>query len=80
MREHRRDWDCRERRGESGRRQRAGEGGRVERERRPQGRGGYGRPSRREMRRMATLDTGRSPIYDDMDLQTVRRIGTHKIH
>lgn len=33
-----------------------------------------------EMRRMATLDTGRSPIYDDMDLQTVRGIGTHKIH
>lgn len=33
-----------------------------------------------EMRRMATLDTGRSSIYDDMDLQTVRGIGTYKIH
>lgn len=33
-----------------------------------------------EMKRMATLDTGRSPIYDDMDLPTVRAIGTMKIH
>ena len=33
-----------------------------------------------EMRRMAVLDTGRSPIYDDQDLQTVRGIGTYKIH
>ena len=33
-----------------------------------------------EMRRMAVLDTGKSPIYDDQDLQTVRGIGTYKIH
>lgn len=33
-----------------------------------------------EMRRMAVLDTGKSPIYDDQDLPTVRRIGLHKIH
>ena len=33
-----------------------------------------------EMRRMAVLDTGRSPIYDDQDLPTVRGIGLHKIH
>ena len=33
-----------------------------------------------EMRRMAVLDTGKSPIYDDMDLPTVRRIGTYKIY
>ena len=33
-----------------------------------------------EMRAIAGLDTGRSPIYDDMDLQTVRGIGTYKIH
>lgn len=33
-----------------------------------------------EMKRMAVLDTGRSPIYDDMDLPTVRGIGTYKIH
>lgn len=33
-----------------------------------------------EMRAIARLDTGRSPIYDDMDLQTVRGIGTYKIH
>ena len=33
-----------------------------------------------EMRRMAVLDTGRSPIYDDQDLPTVREIGLHKIH
>lgn len=33
-----------------------------------------------EMARMATLDTGRSPIYDDMNLQIVKGIGTLKIH
>ena len=33
-----------------------------------------------EMRRMAVLDTGRSPVYDDQDLPTVRGIGLHKIH
>ena len=33
-----------------------------------------------EMRAIAGLDTGRSPIYDGMDLQTVRGIGTYKIH
>ena len=33
-----------------------------------------------EMRRMSVLDTGRSPIYDDQDLPTVRGIGTYKIH
>ena len=33
-----------------------------------------------EMRRMSVLDTGRSPIYDDKDLPTVRGIGLHKIH
>ena len=33
-----------------------------------------------DMRRMAVLDTGKSPIYDDQDLQTVRGIGTYKIH
>lgn len=33
-----------------------------------------------EMRRMAVLDTGKSPIYDDQDLPTVRGIGLHKIH
>ena len=33
-----------------------------------------------EMRRMAMLDTGKSPIYDDQDLPTVRGIGTYKIH
>ena len=33
-----------------------------------------------EMRRMSVLDTGRSPIYDDQDLPTVRGIGLHKIH
>lgn len=33
-----------------------------------------------EMSRMAVLDTGRSPIYDDQDLPTVRGIGTYKIH
>lgn len=33
-----------------------------------------------EMATIAALDTGRSPIYDDMDLPTVRNIGTLKIH
>lgn len=33
-----------------------------------------------EMRAIARLDTGRSPIYDDQDLPTVRAIGTLKIH
>ncbi len=33
-----------------------------------------------EMQAIAGLDTGHSPIYDDMDLQTVKGIGTHKIH
>lgn len=33
-----------------------------------------------EMKGIAGLDTGKSPIYDDMDLPTVRGIGTHKIH
>ena len=33
-----------------------------------------------EMARIATLDTGRSPIYDDMNLQIVKGIGTLKIH
>lgn len=33
-----------------------------------------------EMQSIATLDTRRSPIYDDMDLDTVRAIGTMKIH
>lgn len=33
-----------------------------------------------EMQSIATLDTRRSPIYDDMDLNTVRAIGTMKIH
>lgn len=33
-----------------------------------------------EMATITGLDTGRSPIYDDMDLPTVRNIGTLKIH
>ncbi len=33
-----------------------------------------------EMAAIARLDTGRSPIYDDMDLATVKGIGTYKIH
>lgn len=33
-----------------------------------------------DMRRMPVLDTGKSPIYDDQDLPTVRGIGLHKIH
>ena len=34
----------------------------------------------KEMQAIAALDTGKSPIYDDMDLPTVRAIGLHKIH
>ena len=34
----------------------------------------------REMETIAGLDTGKSPIYDDMDLLTVKGIGLHKIH
>ena len=33
-----------------------------------------------DMAAIATLDTGRSPIYDDMDLPTVKAIGLHRIH
>ena len=33
-----------------------------------------------DMAAIATLDTGRSPIYDDMDLPTVKGIGLHRIH
>ena len=33
-----------------------------------------------EMRAIAALETGKSPIYDDMDLETVKGIGLHKIH
>lgn len=33
-----------------------------------------------EMQAIAGLDTGKSPIYDDMDLGTTKWIGTHKIH
>ena len=33
-----------------------------------------------EMETIAKLDTGKSPIYDDMDLATVKGIGLHKIH
>lgn len=33
-----------------------------------------------DMKMIATLDTGKSPIYDDMDLETVKHIGTLKIH
>lgn len=33
-----------------------------------------------EMSQIAALDTGKSTIYDDMDLATVRGIGLHKIH
>lgn len=29
---------------------------------------------------IARLDTGKSPIYDDTDLETTRFIGTHRIH
>lgn len=33
-----------------------------------------------EMITIAALDTGKSPIYDDMDLATAKSIGLHKIH
>lgn len=33
-----------------------------------------------EMETITKLDTGKSPIYDDMDLATVKGIGLHKIH
>lgn len=33
-----------------------------------------------EMTAIAALETGKSPIYDDMDLQIVKGIGLHKIH
>ena len=33
-----------------------------------------------EMRAITALDERKSPIYDDMDLVTVRAIGTYKIH
>ena len=29
---------------------------------------------------IALLETGKSPIYDDMDLTTVKGIGLHRIH
>ena len=32
------------------------------------------------MQAIAGLDTGKSPIYDDMDFDTTIYIGTHKIH
>ena len=33
-----------------------------------------------EMAAIAALETGKSPIYDDMDVETVKGIGLHKIH
>ena len=33
-----------------------------------------------EMAAIAALDEGKSPIYDDMDLPTVRAIGQYRIH
>lgn len=36
--------------------------------------------SKEEMDAIAMLETGRSPIYDDMDLLTVKGIGLHRIH
>jgi len=36
--------------------------------------------SKEEMDAIALLETGKSPIYDDMDLLTVKGIGLHKIH
>ena len=33
-----------------------------------------------EITAIAALETGKSPIYDDMDLPTVKGIGLHKIH
>lgn len=34
----------------------------------------------KEMNDITMLETGKSPIYDDMDLATVKGIGLHKIH
>lgn len=36
--------------------------------------------SEQEMNAIATLETGKSPIYDDTDLATTKYIGTHRIH
>ena len=36
--------------------------------------------SEEEMKTIAMLETGRSPIYDDTDLETVKGIGLHRIH
>ena len=36
--------------------------------------------SKEEMDTIALLETGKSPIYDDMDLPTVKGIGLHRIH
>ena len=36
--------------------------------------------SKEEMDAIALLETGKSPIYGDMDLLTVKGIGLHKIH
>lgn len=36
--------------------------------------------SEEEMAAISLLETGKSPIYDDMDLATVKGIGLHKIH
>lgn len=36
--------------------------------------------SEEEMDTIALLETGKSPIYDDMDLPTVKGIGLHRIH
>lgn len=33
-----------------------------------------------EMQAISKLDTGKSPIYDDMDLNVTRFIGLHKIN
>lgn len=38
------------------------------------------RLSDEEMAAITKMDTGKSPIYDDMDLATTKWIGTHKIH
>ena len=34
----------------------------------------------KDMEAISGMDTGKSPIYDDMDLPTVKGIGLHKIH
>ncbi|GAA6341183.1 hypothetical protein I090019C5_24210 [Phocaeicola massiliensis] len=36
--------------------------------------------SEEEMAAISLLETRKSPIYDDMDLATVKGIGLHKIH